>query len=57
MSIQKRLIGRALAVFIAASIAGPALCFQVDYDASDRVQELHQLAYHLICDRIERSIT
>lgn len=33
------------------------LCFQVDHDASDRVQELHQLAYHLICDRIERDFT
>ncbi len=30
------------------------LCFQADHDASDRVQEAHQLAYHLICDRIER---
>ena len=30
------------------------LCFRVDHAASDRVQELHQLAYHLICDRIER---
>ena len=30
------------------------LCFQADHDASDRVQETHQLAYHLICDRIER---
>lgn len=29
-------------------------CFLVDHDASDRVQEVHQLAYHLICDRIER---
>jgi len=30
------------------------LCFRVDHDQSDRVQEVHQLAYHLICDRIER---
>lgn len=30
------------------------LCMQVDHDTSDRVQEAHQLAYHLICDRIER---
>ena len=30
------------------------LCFRVDHDHSDRVQEVHQLAYHLICDRIER---
>ena len=33
------------------------LCFQVDHEASDRVQEVHQLAYHLICDRIERGFT
>ncbi len=30
------------------------VCFQVDHETSDRVQEVHQLAYHLICDRIER---
>ncbi len=30
-------------------------CFLADHDASDRVQEAHQLAYHLICDRIERA--
>lgn len=30
------------------------LCFRVDHDHSDRVQEIHQLAYHLVCDRIER---
>jgi len=30
------------------------LCFRVDHEHSDRVQEVHQLAYHLICDRIER---
>lgn len=30
------------------------LCFQVDHDASDRVQEVHRLAYHLVCDRVER---
>jgi len=30
------------------------LCFRVAHAASDRVQEVHQLAYHLICDRIER---
>ena len=29
-------------------------CFRVDHDDSDRVQEVHQLAYHVICDRIER---
>lgn len=30
------------------------LAFVVDHEASDRVQEGHQLAYHLICDLIER---
>jgi len=30
------------------------LCVSVDHDTSDRVQEAHELAYHLICDRIER---
>lgn len=30
------------------------LCFVVDHTDSDRVQEVHQLAYHLICDTIER---
>ena len=30
------------------------LCFRVDHDHSDRVQEVHQLAYHLICERIEQ---
>ncbi len=29
-------------------------CFLADHAASDRVQETHQLAYHLICDRIEK---
>lgn len=31
------------------------LCFKVDHTASDRVQEVHQLAYHVICDRIEQT--
>ena len=31
------------------------VCLVADHDASDRVQETHQLAYHLVCDRIERS--
>jgi D-sedoheptulose 7-phosphate isomerase len=31
-------------------------CFRADHDHSDRVQEVHQLAYHLICDRIERHL-
>ena len=30
------------------------LCFQADHDSSDRVQEAHQLAYHLVCERVER---
>lgn len=30
------------------------LCFMVDHDSSDRVQEMHQLAYHLICERVEQ---
>ena len=30
------------------------LCFQADHEASDRVQEVHQLGYHLVCDRIEQ---
>jgi D-sedoheptulose 7-phosphate isomerase len=28
-------------------------CFRADHTSSDRVQEIHQLAYHLICDMIE----
>jgi D-sedoheptulose 7-phosphate isomerase len=28
-------------------------CLQVQHDDSDRVQEIHELAYHLICERIE----
>lgn len=30
-------------------------CLKVDHDQSDRVQEIHQLAYHLICERIEQA--
>ncbi len=30
------------------------LCFQADNDDADRVQEAHQLGYHLICSHIER---
>jgi len=30
------------------------LCFRVDHDDSDRVQEAHQLAYHVICDHVEQ---
>ena len=31
------------------------LCFMVDAESSDRVQEAHELAYHLICDRVEQA--
>ncbi len=31
------------------------LCFRVAHSTSDRVQEVHQLAYHLICERVERA--
>ena len=31
------------------------LCFRVDHTGSDRVQEVHQLAYHVVCDRIEQT--
>jgi D-sedoheptulose 7-phosphate isomerase len=29
------------------------LCFRVPHTASDRVQEVHLLAYHLICEQVE----
>ncbi len=32
------------------------LCFMVDHASSDRVQETHQLAYHLVCEWIEGRI-
>lgn len=32
------------------------LCFVADHAASDRVQEAHQLAYHLVCGRIEEGL-
>lgn len=32
------------------------LCLLADHDASDRVQEIHQLAYHLVCDAVERRV-
>ena len=31
-------------------------CLCVDHDVSDRIQEMHQLAYHLICDFVERHL-
>jgi D-sedoheptulose 7-phosphate isomerase len=30
------------------------LCLCVDHEGSDRIQEIHQLAYHMICDQIEQ---
>jgi len=30
------------------------LCLCVDHTASARIQEIHQIAYHLICDKVER---
>ncbi|MCG3131237.1 MAG: Phosphoheptose isomerase 1 [Phycisphaerae bacterium] len=30
-----------------------ALCLRADHAASDRVQEIHQLAYHLVCNAVE----
>ncbi len=54
-----RKIGAAVVGFTGKSGGAMAelceLCFRVDHDHSDRVQEVHQLAYHLICDRIERN--
>jgi D-sedoheptulose 7-phosphate isomerase len=32
------------------------LCFVAEHEDSARVQEVHQLAYHLICDRIEANL-
>lgn len=31
-------------------------CFRVDHTSSDRVQEVHQLAYHLICEAVENHL-
>jgi D-sedoheptulose 7-phosphate isomerase len=28
-------------------------CLCVDHDTSDRIQEIHQIAYHLVCDAVE----
>ena len=33
------------------------LCFMADAADSDRVQEMHELGYHLICDYIERAVS
>lgn len=32
------------------------LCLMVDHDDSDRVQEAHQFAYHVVCEEIERRL-
>ena len=29
-------------------------CLMAEHTSSDRVQEIHELAYHLVCDRVER---
>jgi D-sedoheptulose 7-phosphate isomerase len=29
------------------------LCLHVDHDTADRIQEIHQLAYHLVCEAVE----
>ena len=31
------------------------LCLMVEAEESDRVQETHELAYHLVCDRVEQA--
>jgi hypothetical protein len=33
------------------------LCLCVDHTSSDRIQEIHQLAYHIICDYVEQRFT
>lgn len=32
------------------------LCLRVDHTASDRVQEAHELAYHLVCEHVEAAL-
>jgi len=32
------------------------LCLQADHTDSDRLQEAHQLAYHLVCERVEQAM-
>jgi D-sedoheptulose 7-phosphate isomerase len=32
-------------------------CLCVDHDQSDRIQEIHQIAYHLICQMVEDAFT
>ena len=33
------------------------LCLCIDHDTSDRIQEMHLLAYHLICEQVEQHFT
>jgi len=33
------------------------LCLRVEHTSSDRVQEAHELAYHLICEHVERAMS
>ncbi len=33
------------------------ICLCVDHDVSWRIQEVHQLAYHIICDLVEEAFT
>ena len=33
------------------------LCLCADHTSSDRLQEIHQLAYHMICDYVEQRFT
>jgi len=28
-------------------------CLTVDHDSSDRIQEIHQIAYHMVCEKVE----
>ena len=30
-------------------------CLRADHSASDRVQEVHELAYHLVCEVVEEA--
>ena len=31
------------------------VCLRADHTASDRVQEVHELAYHLVCEKVEEA--
>lgn len=32
-------------------------CLSVPHESSDRIQEIHQVAYHILCDLIEQAMT